>query len=574
MKRILLFITALTCYIAFGQAPQGFSYQAVAFDNNGEPVRNTSITVKISIINNTATGTILFSETHSPTTNDQGLFNLAIGKGSSILGNFEQIDWGDKIKFIKLEIDIQGGSNFVDVGTSQLMSVPYALYAENSKNSFWEEKKVDTISLKNYDKTLSTSNIEIKEGNLHIAKQGEGVILTSPNGTKFKLTISDNGVLSVINNETGEPVGDDVVNDSSDQNEDIIELNGVYTSDLELDVTKEYVITGPTIIDNCATLTIPAGTTIKANKGDHIFIAVKQCSKIKAEGTASEPIIFTSNSNNPEAGDWGGIVLLGRAPINSVDGTSLTTLTSNIYDFQYGGDLETDDSGILSYVRIEYTGGRVSNQLESNAITLYGVGNATTIHHLQIYETKDDAFEFHGGTVNASFISTINIDDDAIDWTEGYTGNLSDIHISHNIDGDKAFECDGYNTDTGNNSNPLYYSSPTISNVTIESTQTTSGNFVREAIRLRAGTQALFDNMVIIGHYDEGFDIDGDTVNNPTGQGVLDNLLQATNIKFIDVVLKVKNDTGVNFSTSEFLTENNNATGTDFITWGAGWTRN
>lgn len=568
MKKIFLLIVALTGAIAFAQAPQGFSYQAVAFDNDGKAVEDTAVSVRISIIDESVNGTELFSEIHNPTTNTQGLFSLSIGMGTNVTGNFNEINWGKNNKFIKLEIDITGGSNYVNVGTSQLMSVPYALYAENSNNTFWKETHADTISLKDTGKIVKVNTVDVANGSLHVSELGEGIVLTSPNGTKYKLSISDSGGFSIVNNTTGEVVDNHITNPVSSGQ--VIELNGSYTTDLDLDPINTYIITGGVVIEDGVTLTIPAGMTIKARKGPEVYLAIAQGGKIKAEGTAAEPIVFTSNAASPNSGDWGGLVILGKAPINSVDGSTVTTRTAEIASLPYGGDLSDDNSGILSYVRVEYTGGKVDGQLENNAVTLYGVGSGTSINHIQVYETSDDAFEFYGGTVNVSFISTINVDDDCIDWTEGYTGSLSDIYIRQSLDGDKAFECDGYNTDYGNNSNPIYFSSPTISNVTILGV---GSGLNREAIRLRAGTRGVFNNMLISG-YGEAFDIDGDLVNNPTGEGVVNGFLKATNVKFFDITLKVKNDTGVSFSTSDFVTENNAATGTNFDVWGAGWARN
>lgn len=330
-----------------------------------------------------------------------------------------------------------------------------------------------------------------------------------------------------------------------------------------------YILDGPIVVKDGSRLTIPAGTTIKANKGTEIYLAIEQGATIIAEGTADNPIIFTSNATNPEAGDWGGLILLGKAPINSVDGTTATTATSEIANLPYGGSDEGDNSGSLEYVRVEYSGGKVDGQSENNGISFYGVGNGTNVKYVQIYEGLDDGIEFFGGTVNVSYASVVNADDDSIDWTEGYKGTLTEIHVKQNADGDKAFECDGYNTDVGNNSNPVFYSEPTISNVTIEGIGSTEG---KEAIRLRAGTKGVFSNITITG-YAEGFDLDGDGANNPTGAGVVAGTLKVNSVLFNDVTLKMKNDTAETFTESDFLTEDANATGTDFATWGNGWAR-
>ncbi len=395
--------------------------------------------------------------------------------------------------------------------------------------------------------------------------------------TKILTSCGDDNTADII--ITGNCTANNAINsDHSGENETIL-LSGNYTEDLILDEKNKYILDGPVIMETGTTIKIPAGMTIKANKGSEIYLAITQGAQIIAEGTSSSPIVFTSNAATPNAGDWGGLILLGKAPVNSVDGTKTTSATSEIANLPYGGIIENDDSGTLSYVRVEYSGGKVDGQSENNGISFYGIGNGTLVSYIQIFKSLDDGFEFFGGTVNADFISIINSDDDSVDWTEGYSGTLTNIHIRQSIRGDKAFECDGYNTDIGNNSNPAFFSAPKISNVTIEGLGSLHG---KEAIRLRAGTQGVFDNIIIIG-YAEGFDLDGDADitgtalennNNPTGRGVLNQELMATNIKFKDVTTEVKNDTGFSFKDTDFVTINTTATGTDFDFWGIGWARN
>lgn len=127
MKKLLtLIVVAIYAQLSFAQAPQGFSYQAIARDNAGNPKANTGVAVKFSILNGSAQGTAIYAETHQTQTNNFGLFNLTIGKGSAITGTFASIDWAGP-KFLKVEID------GLLSNTTQLMSVPYALYAEKAK---------------------------------------------------------------------------------------------------------------------------------------------------------------------------------------------------------------------------------------------------------------------------------------------------------------------------------------------------------------------------------------------------------------------------------------------------------
>ena len=342
-------------------------------------------------------------------------------------------------------------------------------------------------------------------------------------------------------------------------------LSGTYTQDLILDANNTYKVNGSLIMASGTTLEIPAGMTITAlASGANVYVAISQGAKIIANGTADKPIVLTSDASAPSAGDWGGLILLGKAPINSVTGSS--TSTSEIASLPFGGTDEADDSGIIRYVRVEYSGGAADGQSENNGFSFYGVGNATVVEYIQAFEGKDDGIEFFGGTVNASYISVVNAQDDSIDWTEGYRGTITNAYVKHGADHDKGIEADGYNTDFSNAAG--FFSKPTVTNLTIIGLGSSTGN---EAIRLRAGTQGVFNNVLIQG-FEEGFDLDGDAGDNPTGAGVLSGDLSVTDVTFTDVVLNMKNDTGETFTEVDFISGEGNGTGTDYATWGASWT--
>jgi hypothetical protein len=373
---------------------------------------------------------------------------------------------------------------------------------------------------------------------------------------------SDDTADIIINSTTNNNGGGDPVSN-------LIEIGGTKTQDLVLEIGKEYLLTEALIMSEGTALTIPAGTVIKANAGADVYVAIVQGAKIIAEGTASNPIIFTSNVATPAAGDWGGLIVLGKAPINSVSGGDATS-TSEIGGLPYGGSDTEDNSGMIKYVRVEYSGGAADASSENNGFSFYGVGNGTTIEYIQAYEGKDDGIEFFGGTVNASFISVIGAQDDSVDWTEGFSGTLNNIYIEHGVEHDKGIEADGFNTDIGNNSSSQFFSKPTVKNVTIIGRGSANGN---EAIRLRAGTQGIFNNVLIVG-FEEGFDLDGDLGDSPTGNGVLSGDLHITDVSFSDVVLTYKNDTEVVFEQDDLITGEGNGTGTDYSIWKIGWARN
>ena len=369
---------------------------------------------------------------------------------------------------------------------------------------------------------------------------------------------SDDTADVIVNNNTG--------NEVIDPTTGAVNLSGIFSEDLTLEAGTEYLLNGALIMDEGATLTIPAGTTIKAIKtgvGAGTYIAISQGAKIMAEGTAAEPIVLTSNQTSPEAGDWGGLIILGEAPINSV--VEGDTSTSEIANLPYGGTISDDNSGVLSYVRIEYSGGSADGSSENNGLSLYGVGNGTTIEFVQTFEGKDDGIEFFGGTVNASYLSVVNAQDDSIDWTEGYTGTITDAFVMLGAEHDKAIEADGFNSDIGLIGD--FYSSPTVANLTVIGLGT-AADPDSEAIRLRVGTEATFSNVFIQG-YGEGFDIDDEQ----TGMSVTSGNLSVTGVTFDDVTTNLKNDTGVEFTEADFISGEGNGVETDYATWGAGWTR-
>jgi hypothetical protein len=146
MKKIITLSFFFVTLLSFAQVPQGISYQAIALNSAGAPVVSGNVGLRLSVLDNFATGTSVYSETHTKTTNAQGLFNLVIGQGTIVSGTFNTINWGTNSKFLKVEMDATGGTNYVLVGTTQLLSVPYALAAG----------KVDYNGIKNIPDEINT----------------------------------------------------------------------------------------------------------------------------------------------------------------------------------------------------------------------------------------------------------------------------------------------------------------------------------------------------------------------------------------------------------------------------------
>jgi hypothetical protein len=216
-----------------------------------------------------------------------------------------------------------------------------------------------------------------------------------------------------------------------------------------------------------ATLTIEPCTTIVGDKGTLGTLVIDPGAKIIAEGGADEPIVFTSQATagDRQAGDWGGVILLGRAPINVPGGKANVEGLNPTPETQYGGDVPEDDSGVLKYVRIEFSGILLSQNNEVNGLTFGGVGSKTRVEYVQVRNTLDDCFEFFGGTVNAKHLVCTNNQDDGFDWDFGFSGKLQFLVLQQDQsfpDDTNGFESDNDAMSTTN----MPISNPTIYNAT------------------------------------------------------------------------------------------------------------
>lgn len=244
-----------------------------------------------------------------------------------------------------------------------------------------------------------------------------------------------------------------------------ITLSGRIDSNLTLTPSNDYVINGLTYIVNNKTLTILPGTIIKGNfTGANVAaLVITRGSKIVADGSATAPIIFTSANSTPRSGDWGGIVICGRAPVNSTStagaGTYLVEggVNNTFNDGIAGGTDANDSSGVLRYVRIEYAGYAFNPDQEINSLTMAAVGRKTVVEYVQVTHAKDDAFEWFGGTVNCKYLVSYKTQDDDFDTDNGFSGTVQfgiifrDSAIA-DISRSEAFESD--NDANGTTANP------------------------------------------------------------------------------------------------------------------------
>ena len=239
-------------------------------------------------------------------------------------------------------------------------------------------------------------------------------------------------------------------------------LAGTYTSDKTLTADKIWKLSGRVFIADGATLTIPAGTIIKAEGGtgtDSSFICIARGGKIDAQGTADKPIIMTSvaddiqigqkngsNLDTSNVGLWGGLLVLGKAPgsfKNDVVEYQIEGIPAEETNGLYGGNDPADNSGVINYLSIRHGGTSIGEDNEINGLTLGGVGTGTSISNVEVIGNQDDGIEFFGGTVNASNLLVWGQGDDGLDIDQSYSGTINNAIVIANSSSDHGLEIDG-----------------------------------------------------------------------------------------------------------------------------------
>jgi len=286
-------------------------------------------------------------------------------------------------------------------------------------------------------------------------------------------------------------------------------ISGNINTTTTLTSDKVWTLKGYVYVTDGAKLIIQPGTTIISDIAEKGALCIERGAQIFAEGSPSKPIIFTSGKPVGERspGDWGGIVILGKAKTNR---SSEPTIEGGI-GRPYGGTNDLDNSGVLRYVRIEYAGIAALPNSEINALTLGGVGSGTIIENIQTIYANDDAFEFFGGTVSPKNLYAFATADDDYDFDFGYTGTVSnsiakrDPLFVDNGDAGNGVECD--NDGVGSPAQP--YTHPKLNGMVLIGPNNASALANHNlALRFRRGTQFTVTNSVFFGYMKGGFSLE------------------------------------------------------------------
>jgi hypothetical protein len=281
-------------------------------------------------------------------------------------------------------------------------------------------------------------------------------------------------------------------------------IAGTIDKDTKLYKRNTYQLVGTVYVTNNAVLTIEPGTVIRGDDKSCGTLVITNGCKIMAEGLETDPIIFTSNKDvlDRKPGDWGGIIVMGKAPINSLGGLHTLPFDLDPLLNHYGGQDAEDNSGILRYVRIEYSGRKLSASKELNGLSLAAVGKKTVLSNIQISFSNDDSFECYGGNLDMNNLVSYRTTDDDFDFTQGAQINISNsIAIRHpfssDISGSRCFEIDSYDKIENTDINKL--TKINASNITLVNLEENNQGLVRESIHIKENTFFNLTNSIVSG---------------------------------------------------------------------------
>ncbi|HEX5677091.1 MAG TPA: hypothetical protein VFX91_03880, partial [Alcanivorax sp.] len=280
-------------------------------------------------------------------------------------------------------------------------------------------------------------------------------------------------------------------------------VTGPLTGEQRWSADRTWVLDGIVYVQDGARLTIEPGTRVEGQPGS--ALVVTRNASLHAAGNADMPIVFTSGQprGTRAPGDWGGVVLLGSAPVNQAD-AQIEGVADNDTRGAFGGNDADGSCGVLEYARIEFAGFEVYANNELNGLTLGGCGSGTIVRHVQVHRSLDDGVEMFGGTADLRHVLITGAGDDSLDWDWGWRGRVQFlIAQQHPNSGDNAFEAD--NNGSQHNAQPM--SEPVMYNITLVSPRSHTRH--HRAMTLREGTGGHFHNLFIHGFSGEAVDIKG-----------------------------------------------------------------
>lgn len=280
------------------------------------------------------------------------------------------------------------------------------------------------------------------------------------------------------------------------------ELKG---DDLQLERDKIYLLKGMVFVKT-GVLNIESGTKILADSAATLIIG--RNAQIHAVGNPEQPIVFSSIKPKPKAGDWGGIVVLGKAPVqgkNYLEFCTYSQMENQPELCYFGGNDPDHSSGKLQFIRIEYAGDVLVENQETNGMTLAGVGRGTVIDHILVSHVNDDCFEFFGGTFSAQYLVCIDAEDDGFDWESGYDGMLRNLlyiagkHQYRSFDEKGRFALEGGDASEKRKAS----TGPEISNLTVYLERTDSVNLLPKVASWSNDTRPFIHNLLALGYPQE-----------------------------------------------------------------------
>ncbi len=460
MKIYLLYFTLLfSCYTAFAQAPQSFKYQAVIRNSNNSIVENQLVSLRISILSDSALGNAVYVETHSVATNDFGLVNINIGKGTVVQGVFESINWKQGSYFIKTELDINGTSNYNFIGTTPILSVPYALYAETTANSLSDHdtsktneiqilsRSNDTLYLSNggeiylgdYKDNTDSQTIQLSGNNVLTISNGNSIQLSAgladndadPTNELQNLTIN-NGTISITSGNSIQLPDSSTTNELQTltlSNDTISISNGnsiVLSPDVDADTTNE--IQNLSIIND----------TLSISKGNKVALDVY------LDNTDTQNIKFSNDTLSITNGN--SVYIPPPFNFSFPDGTdNITPITmDSLLLVPY-----TVPAGYNLYITKFYIGAAYNGSLTIDGIVVFSSGNKQSYSRSLIIpliagsgsmvKAADNNSSINGFLIKAKVtpITLKNLYTTSYVVPQGYTFYITNIYSSYGADGIK-----------------------------------------------------------------------------------------------------------------------------------------